>query len=70
MADKNNKKQENVNIELTEMGLYGATGNREIGGYQMSGDIENAGQLDKGYKRGHTGASASIEQDPQVKDKR
>ncbi|SHG14194.1 hypothetical protein SAMN05216225_101721 [Ornithinibacillus halophilus] len=33
------------------MGLYGTTSNQEIAGYHMSGDIEYAGQLNKGFKR-------------------
>lgn len=51
-----------VNAELAGMGLYGTTSNEEIAGYQTSGDIENAGQLDKGFKRpeGEGGAQASI----------
>ncbi|UTR10603.1 hypothetical protein MM300_22520 [Evansella sp. LMS18] len=64
---KNNKGdiKQNVNAALGGMGLYGTTGNTEIEGYEMSGDIENAGRLDKGFKRdaGTEGASASIEQD-------
>ncbi|WP_188208137.1 hypothetical protein [Alkalibacillus aidingensis] len=49
MAKDNQKKrnEENVNAKLGGMGLYGTTSNQEIGGYQASGDIENAGNLDK-----------------------
>ncbi len=60
-----NKQEENkkVNVALGGMGLYGTTGNVEIEGYEMSGDIENAGRLDKGFKRddGTEGATASVE---------
>ncbi|MBO1005482.1 hypothetical protein ACFSKI_07150 [Pseudogracilibacillus auburnensis] len=51
-----------VNAELAGIGLYGTTSNEEIAGYQTSGDIENAGQLDKGFKRpeGKGGAQASL----------
>jgi len=54
--------KENVNVELGGMGLYGTTSNKEIAGYKTSGDIENAGQLDKGFKspEGEAGAQASV----------
>lgn len=42
---------ENLNVELGGMGLYGTTSNVEVGGYEASGDIENAGKLDKGFKK-------------------
>lgn len=66
MADEKKKIQENVNAELGGMGLYGTTGNVEIEGYSMSGDIENAGQLDKGFKKEKTnmGAKASLKDSP------
>lgn len=63
---KNNQKDtemnEKINTALGGMSLYGTTGNIKIDGYEMSGDIENAGQLDKGFKRGEEtlGAQASI----------
>ncbi|MEN1970173.1 hypothetical protein WMZ97_19135 [Lentibacillus sp. N15] len=70
MANKNDEKnqteatQENVNVELGGMGFYGTTSNMEIAGYKASGDIENAGRLDKGFKRPeHPGATASIKQE-------
>lgn len=44
-------KQKNVNTELGGMGIYGTTSNKNIGGYETSGDIENAGKVDKGFKR-------------------
>lgn len=47
---KNEEEQENMQVELGGMGLYGTTSNKEIAGYEISGDIENAGQLDKGFK--------------------
>lgn len=37
------------------MGLYGTTSNKEIAGYRTSGDINNAGQIDKGFKRTEEG---------------
>lgn len=54
---------EDVNVELGGMGLYGTTSNQEVAGYQASGDIENAGRLDKGFKKeeGHRGATASLQ---------
>ncbi|MBB6452411.1 hypothetical protein HNQ94_000856 [Salirhabdus euzebyi] len=56
------KEKKNINAALGGMGLYGTTGNVEIEGYEMSGDIENAGQLDKGFKRdkGTRGANATV----------
>ncbi|WP_085992876.1 hypothetical protein [Oceanobacillus senegalensis] len=52
MAKKSNKKaNEKINVKLGGMGLYGTTSNTEIAGYKTSGDIENAGQLDKGFER-------------------
>lgn len=60
------KTKENVNAEIAGMGLYGTTGNVEIEGYSASGDIENAGQLDKGFKKekDHMGAKASLKDSP------
>jgi len=56
---KKDKVKENVNAELGGMGIYGSTSNREIAGYETSGDIENAGNL-KGFKRPEgDGAQAS-----------
>ena len=48
--DKGNDKQR-INVELGGMDLYGTTSNAEVGGYKASGDIENAGRLDKGFKK-------------------
>jgi hypothetical protein len=64
---KQKTKEENLNVQLGGMGLYGTTSNVEVAGYQMSGDIENAGQLDKGFKKveGQTGATASRDQQMQ-----
>lgn len=65
--EKEEKKEpENINVELGGMGLYGTTGNVEIEGYSMSGDIENAGQLDKGFKKKkkHMGANQSLKESP------
>lgn len=51
MDKKKGSKQENINVKLGGMGLYGTTSNTEIAGYMASGDIENAGRLDKGFKK-------------------
>ncbi|HET7580229.1 MAG TPA: hypothetical protein VFK33_13205 [Bacillales bacterium] len=66
MAEKKKEPKEDVKAELGSMGIYGTTGNVEVEGYSMSGDIENAGQLDKGYKKKkeHMGARASLEEAP------
>lgn len=55
--------KENSNVELGGMGLYGTTSNEEIAGYRASGDIENAGRLDKGFKRpeDEAGAESSVQ---------
>lgn len=59
-----NTARENVNAELSGMGLYGTTSNKNIGGYEASGDIENAGRLDKGFKRpDQKEVQASIKED-------
>lgn len=54
--------KENVNVELGGMGFYGTASNKEIAGYKTSGDIENAGNLEKGFKspEGEAGAQASL----------
>lgn len=49
MTKKN--REENINVKLGGMGLYGTTSNKEIGGYKASGDIENAGRLDKRFEK-------------------
>jgi hypothetical protein len=51
MEDKKDKIQENVRAQLGGMDLYGTTSNEEVAGYRASGDIENAGQLDRGFKK-------------------
>ncbi|RLL44838.1 hypothetical protein D8M04_08105 [Oceanobacillus piezotolerans] len=51
MDKKKGNKEENINVKLGGMGLYGTTSNTEIAGYMASGDIENAGRLDKGFKK-------------------
>lgn len=63
-ANKNSVK-ENVNVELGGMGVFGTTSNEEIAGYRSSGDIENAGQVEKGFKRPEEeeGAKASIKEE-------
>ncbi|WP_409302741.1 hypothetical protein [Peribacillus sp. SCS-155] len=54
--------QQEANVELGGMGLFGTTSNVEIAGYEATGDIENAGQLDKFRKEeGHRGATASLQ---------
>ena len=67
MAQKKDDIQENVNAELGGMGLYGTTSNFEIGGYEATGDIENAGRLDKGFKsqQGRIDATASVREEDQ-----
>ena len=45
------KKEGNINVKLGGMSLYGTTSNAEVGGYEASGDIENAGRLDKGFRK-------------------
>jgi hypothetical protein len=45
------KKEGNINVKLSGMSLYGTTSNAEVGGYEASGDIENAGRLDKGFRK-------------------
>ncbi|WP_079528355.1 hypothetical protein [Halobacillus hunanensis] len=51
MDNKKDRNKEKVNGKLGGMGLYGTTSNTEIAGYKASGDIENAGRLDKGFQR-------------------
>ncbi|MFC3040534.1 hypothetical protein ACFOGI_09780 [Virgibacillus xinjiangensis] len=67
MDQKQNKDQENINVQLGGMGVYGNTSNKEIGGYRASGDIENAGRLDKGFQKNAEGddivPSASIKEE-------
>lgn len=68
---QNKKTNENVNAELGGMRLYGTTSNVEVEGYKMSGDIENAGQLNKGFKRKkeHDGEVADFIVDELPKEK-
>ncbi|UOQ94924.1 hypothetical protein MUO14_08360 [Halobacillus shinanisalinarum] len=51
MDKKKDHNEKNVNGKLGGMSLYGTTSNEEIAGYKASGDIENAGKLDKGYEK-------------------
>ncbi|WP_067725588.1 hypothetical protein [Oceanobacillus damuensis] len=51
MEKKKAKENQKINVELGGMGLYGTTSNKEIAGYKASGDIENAGRLDKGFEK-------------------
>ncbi len=67
LADEKKKiTKENVNTVLGGMGLYGTTGNIEVEGYEMAGDIENAGQLDKGFnnQKRNMEAKASLKDSP------
>jgi hypothetical protein len=48
--NRDNGKQR-INVELGGMDLFGTTSNAPVGGYQASGDIENAGRLDKGFRK-------------------
>ena len=43
--------KQRINVELGGMGIIGTTSNAEVGGYRASGDIENAGRLDKGFQK-------------------
>ncbi|WP_339162153.1 hypothetical protein [Siminovitchia sp. FSL W7-1587] len=62
--DKKQKGQKNVNAELDGMGLYGTTSNKNIGGYETSGDIENAGKPEKGFQKpDEEEMQASIQED-------
>lgn len=63
MADKKDKTPEKLNVQLGGMGLYGTTSNTEIAGYMTTGDIENAGQLHKGFKNpeNESGVIASLD---------
>ena len=64
--DKN--KEGNINVKLSGMSLYGTTSNAEVGGYEASGDIENAGRLDKGFRKveeDDLAATASIKEGDQ-----
>jgi hypothetical protein len=63
MSENKDKTPEKLKVELGGMGLYGTTSNTEIAGYMATGDIENAGQIDKGFKKlnEESGASASLD---------
>jgi|GEM_PF-977225 len=56
---KKDSVKENVNAELSGMGIFGTTSNEEVAGYKTSGDLENAGQVEKGFKRPKDGAGAT-----------
>ncbi|WP_227936411.1 hypothetical protein [Alkalihalobacillus deserti] len=51
MDKKKKHTEESINVKLGGMGLYGTTSNTGIAGYKASGDIENAGRLDKGFQK-------------------
>jgi hypothetical protein len=63
MKKNKNNEQDKINAELGGLDLYGTTSNVEIAGYEASGDIENAGRLDKGFRKeeGHHGATATLQ---------
>lgn len=63
MSNSQDKTPKKLKVELGGMGLYGTTSNTEIAGYMATGDIENAGQIDKGFKKlnGESGATASLD---------
>jgi len=63
MSKEKDNTPEKFKTELGGMGLYGTTSNTEIAGYIATGDIENAGQLDKGFKKlnEESGATASLD---------
>ena len=50
IVSKGHDKQR-ISVELGGMEIFGTTSNAPVGGYQASGDIENAGRLDKGFKK-------------------
>ncbi|WP_053220199.1 hypothetical protein [Virgibacillus senegalensis] len=62
MTAKRKHPEKEANAELGGMGLYGTTSTEEVAGYQATGDIENAGKPEKGFRKeaGHRGASASV----------
>ena len=45
------KKEGNINLKLGGMSLLSDNFHAEVGGYEASGDIENAGRLDKGFRK-------------------
>lgn len=63
MSNNQDKTPKKLKVELGGMGLYGTTSNTEIAGYMATGDIENAGQIDKGFKKlnDESGATASLD---------
>jgi hypothetical protein len=63
MTKEKDNTPEKFKTELGGMGLYGTTSNTEIAGYMTTGDIENAGQIEKGFKKvnDESGASASLD---------
>lgn len=50
--------QEDVNAELGGTAIFGTTSNKEIADYETSGNIENAGDIEKGYTSPEDGAGA------------
>jgi hypothetical protein len=68
MDKKKEHTNEKINVKLGGMGLYGTTSNTEIAGYMASGDIENAGRLDKGFQKAEEedlAPTASIQEEGQ-----
>ncbi|MFC2949881.1 hypothetical protein [Virgibacillus sediminis] len=72
MDKKEEQNQDKINVQLGGMGIYGTTSNTEIGGYKASGDIENAGRLDKGFQKNDDeddiAPAASIKEEEGQKD--
>ncbi|HET7657543.1 MAG TPA: hypothetical protein VFK37_04570 [Bacillales bacterium] len=63
---KDKKKQQDINVELSGMGFYGTTANTGVEGYEATGDIENAGHPEKGFKKKKDpmGARPTLEDSP------
>lgn len=63
MVEKEKDVEKHMTVQLGGMGLYGTTSNVNIAGYQATGDLENAGHPEKGFKKesGYSGAIASLE---------
>ena len=47
-----------MNAELGGTAIFGTTSNKEIADYETSGNIENAGDIEKGYTSPEDGAGA------------
>lgn len=62
MSNKKKEVNEKIKVELGGMEIYGTTGNIEVQGYKMTGDIENAGHMERGFEKTNPkdGARSSI----------